>query len=1291
MRTRVLIVASQTELRAAVARILLPVGFRVEIASSEKTAREVLDKERFGAAIVAPDSVAPTDLAFLRDIQAAVNRLVLLTTDPNASRLLAASFPNALVSPCQPLDAEKLTQFVDGKPASAESSLEDSATTREVVRFEGYTLDVLGRLCLDANRQAVKLTRAEFALLVAFVRNPGRVLTRTQLRNAIDGRSADAYDRSVDMLVARLRRKIEPDAAKAQFIITVPGSGYRFAAAVHDVTADPGAADPPAASGRERSPQPAQRRQLTVLSCQVLGFAALAATSDPEDLEEVIARVHAACAEVITHFGGTTVRALGDSMLGYFGHPRAHENNAERAVRAALELLRTIANVETASPKKFRARIGIATGLMVIGELSAVGAKEPTGVGEALNLALHMQNAAPADSVVIAARTREQIGRFFNCVELAPVVVEEDRTPAAAWRVVDEVAGMLRFDALRRDAMMEFVNRTAETERLSKSWANVRNGLGQVVLLTGEAGIGKSRLVIEFESRLGAEPHFTMRYSGSPHQTETPMAVILDELQRSAGFMPDDSAPQKSQKLQKLFTGLSPEATALVAALLRLPFEPLPEIAQLSPQKRKERIFAALLARVQSMAAQQPVLAVVEDVHWVDPTSLEFLALLVERASTLRLLLVIDGRPEFAPPWHDHSHVVTLALSRLSRSDSSALIYQVAQERPLAAAIEAQILARADGVPLFVEELTKSVLESGVAGNGQMPVRSDQPDAAQSIPTTLQGLLLERFDRLENGKEVAQAGAAIGREFSLELLRLIAGMDERPLTAALEQLVSAGLVFRRGSPTQATYVFKHALARDAAYDMLARPRRRHLHAAIAQALEERFPETVDFQPELLAYHHREAGNAAKAISYLIKASARALSRSAMTETVAQCGGALQLLATLPDEKSYQQLELRVQVNLARALLAIKGPTAPEPAQAYRRARTLCEILDDTATLPFVLIGQWYGNLLGAAHRDAIKQAETLLELGERQSHQTWKTLAHYGIGHCLTELGEFARAQKYLATAIELDQYEWPDGSVATWGRGDARVQSLAYLQHCQFLLGWFEQAEKTAQSTMTCAEKLSDPYARALGLFAICRIHGIQRDPIAVAERAAELLAFADEHGFSLLVARAKIFHGWALALSGEVTRGVELCRSGIVVSRSAGVRSAMPMHLGLYAEALAKAGDRQAALAAYREAAQEIRETEQRFWEAELLRLEGELHAANGVDPERAETCFRDAVEAARRQEARLLELRAATSLGALLARSGKRTQAHDAVAPVFSSLAGKSNSVDLEETKALLDLLR
>jgi predicted ATPase/class 3 adenylate cyclase/DNA-binding response OmpR family regulator len=1283
MRPRVLVIAPQAGLRAAIARGLAVLGCPVELASSEKTARQLLTKEKFGAAVIAPPSSSSSDLAFLREAAGAVDKFVVLTDEVSAAKRFAALFPEALVCPSQPLDTEQLVSFLSNLEGQRDSS--DASGPLERVQFQGCTVDIPGHLFLDANHREVPLTRREFALLVTFARNAGRVLSRAQLRNAIDGGSTETFDRSIDMLVVRLRRKIEPHPAKSHLILTVPGVGYKFLPQVRPLEM---AADAPRGQDSTRGGH-AERRQLTVLSCQILGFAALAAEVDPEDLGGLIGRPHAACAEVIARFGGTMVLGIGDTVLAYFGYPKAQENNAESAVRAALGLVRAVDSLDVSPGRKFGTRIGVATGIIVISEMNAVGSKTPTAIGEALNLALHVQQAAPAGSVLITAKTRSLLGRLFRYRELdVAVVIEDGLNPLPVWQVLDEASALPRFDALRRDSMPNLVGRKAELDRLLQLWRDGRRGSGQVVLMTGEPGIGKSRLVVELEEQLQAEPHTTIRFFGWPHRCEAAMAALLDALQCDAGFSPHDTPRQKVEKLGKAFAVLGPlagQATALITGLLGLPLEVPSNISELSPPKRKELTFALLLDLIASTAAKRPALIIVEDAQWIDPTSLEFLALVVERAHKLSLLLMIVGRPEFVPPWPDYSYVNALTLSRLSRSDAAALIGQVAEGRQIPTLLETEILSRADGVPLFVEELTKSMLENSANGGYGGALGSSTAGTAP-IPSTLHGLLLARLDRLDRSKAVAQAGAVVGREFSFELLRLIVDLDEPALLGALVQLVSSGLVFRRGAPPQATYVFKHALVRDAAYGMLLRERRQRLHRNVARAYEENLPEVAQTQPELLAYHWREAGDPIKAVGYLLIAAERALLRSTSTESLAHLTLARELIMSLAESTERLRLQLQLEITLARTLLATSGYTAPETRAAYRRARQCCEALGDQHFQPLTMHGQWVCAWVGADYEYALREAHQLYSWGKRNNDLVGLAVAHSDLGLTLTTLGRFTEARDHLAQALRINKFVLPGRQPFIASDADGRISTLSFMQYCLLLLGFPDQANKMA--TEAASLKPHNLYSRALAQARLLRMHVFVRDTEATARGALELLQLAQQQGYPFFIATANVYMGWACAQNGEVAKGIQACQQGLAQLQAIRGRSWLPFYFALLAECHAQNGDYARAEQAVADALQAIETTDERIWEAEVLRLKGNLLLRGRSDAAAAEQCFAAALEVARRQKAKLLELRAAMSLASLERPDRHHVQpAIEMLASVYQSFTEGFDFIDIREANLLL----
>jgi class 3 adenylate cyclase/tetratricopeptide (TPR) repeat protein len=1043
-----------------------------------------------------------------------------------------------------------------------------------------------------------------------------------------------------------------------------------------------------------------ERRPMTVMACKFIGLASRDAKDDPENLRTTTVRLRDVAAEVVERFGGTLVKVPGDTLLIYFGHPEAYEDDPERAVRAGLELVRALRRAEIAPAARLRPRVGIATGTMLVGGIDA----PQEWFGEALNLALALRSAVPSDGgVVIAGSTRALLGSFFDCEQLHPITLDDGRDSVPAWCVVGEstaVAG--RFDALRRAGMVELVDRDEQMGLLLRRWQLAQNGAGQVVMLTGEAGIGKSRLATELEARISPAPDACLKYYGLPHQTNASMFAIIEELQRACGFDSPGTASKGLSNLEGVLRAAhahTAENVALIAELLSLPTDlpPLPNevrqnLSQISPQRRKQRIFAALLARIEGLAATRPLLVVAEDLQWVDPTSLEFVALLVERLTRMRVLMLVTLRSDakFSPPWPPQAHVTSVELPRLSDSDAQLLVERVAGGKPLPKEVTSQILMPAEGVPLFVEEMTKSVLETVVLrergqhyelGGGQL----------QTIPKTLNGSLIARLDRLGPGREIAQIGAVIGREFSHELLCAIAS-DQPMLHAALDQLCASELVLRRGTPPLATYLFKHMLVRDAAYGMLPRTRRQELHGAVAAALEQSFSAIVEMQPELLAHHHAEAGNVEKAVSYFLTAAERAWLQSAVTEARAHLHKALGLLATRPDGEARRRQELALQLIARRFIVARKGYTDAEAVQTLARIRVLSEALDDQAHLPIVMYAQ-YGAAWGAAEHEAAQEhALALLNWAENQDSPAGKTYGHFALGVSLMSVGAFNDARRNLESALTLDGFgSAPFSNLLAWGMAMARgLPVLVHLHNCLFLLGWPAQARTMAGRANAEAKNISHTYARAFALGIVCRGQALRRDTHGLAATAAELLKLCEEEGYSHFAANGLVFRGWALALNGDTEDGISMISSGIARCRSIGYVAWLSQFLAMLAESHAKAGDPRRALQALAQAQDFVEEKGERFWEAELYRLRGEIYRNEGRNPSEAEDCFLRALDTASRQEARLLELRAATSLASLWAAQGRRREAVEKLAPVYAWFTEGFDGDDLKSAKAILDRL-
>jgi class 3 adenylate cyclase/predicted ATPase len=1031
----------------------------------------------------------------------------------------------------------------------------------------------------------------------------------------------------------------------------------------------------------------AERRQLTVLFCDLVGSTALSARLDPEVLRDILGAYHACVRDAVARFGGYVAKLMGDGVLAYFGYPQAHEDDAERAVRAALAIIAAVGRLGL--PERLEVRLGIASGLVVVGDLIGEGdARERGVVGETPNVAARLQGVAPANGLIIADGTRRQIGGLFRCRDLGPVELRGLAAPVRAWQVLDERMVESRFEALRGEALTPFIGREEEIELLLRRWRRAVAGVGQTALLGGEAGIGKSRLVTALRDRLAGEDHTRVRHFCSPHHQDSALHPFIAQLERAAGFAREDPVATRLDKIEALLAPASPstEDLALFAELLSLPSEQRYPPLGLSPERKKEKTFAALLRQLEALAHEKPVLNVFEDLHWIDPSSRELLDRIIERAASLPVFVVATHRPEFVAPWSGLPQVTTMTLNRFDRRAGAAMVERIAAGKALSGDIAAEIVARADGVPLFVEELTKAVLEAGGSGEGIEKTLAGAPASSAAVPAALHAPLMARLDRLGSGpKEIAQIAAAIGREFSHELLAPVALRPAGDVEAALGRLSDAGLVFCRGAPPAVTYFFKHALVRDAAYASLLRRRREELHARIAAVLEADFPEAVEAQPELLAQHLTEAGRAEPAVEFWRRAGERAVARSANLEAVAHLTRGIAVLNTLPESALRDERELALQVALMAPLWASRGLGSAEVERPASRALALSRRIGaDTPAHFWALYGVSRFYQVRGVLPLALELGEQLLGVAERLQDPELLAYGHCDVGRNLLWVGELAAARPHLERAIALYDPQW--GGPATARRGfNCASLSLSFLGRVLWHLGYPEQALGCSERAVAIAEQASHMFSLSQTLSWTAALHQLRGEAGRTREVAERDLALATEQIIPFFAAHAMVLRGWALVEEGRCEEGVARLQEGVDAYRATGANVESPHWLTLLAEGCGKAGRIEEALDILGEGLAEVERTGIRYHEAEMHRLEGELRL--GFDEERSEACFERAIDIARAQQAKSWELRAALSLARLWRRQGKPDQGRDLLAPIYGWFTESFESPDLAAAQSLL----
>ena len=1038
----------------------------------------------------------------------------------------------------------------------------------------------------------------------------------------------------------------------------------------------------------------AERRQVTVMFSDLVGSTVLAARMDPEDLRELISSYQKCVAENVRRFGGFVAKYMGDGVLVYFGYPQAHEDDAERAVRAGLELIGAVTNLKTRT--SLQARVGIATGLVVVGDLIGSGEAQEHGiVGETPNLAARLQGIAEPNMVVIDASTRRLIGELFELQHLGPKDLKGISGPARAWAALRARSVESRFEAMHAAGLTTLVGREEEVELLLRRWSRAKAGEGQVVLLSGEAGIGKSRLTATLLERVAGEPHIRLRNFCSPQHTDSALYPIIGQMERAAKLAHDDTSRAKLDKLDAVLAESSTpiEDAALFVDMLSLPNDGRYPALELDPQQHRQRTLAALISQLEALSRQVPVLMIFEDAHWIDPTSLELLGRIVNRITTLPVLLIVTFRPEFEAPWSGRPHTTAITLNRLGQSEIGAMIDRVVGNKPLPATIRQDIIERTDGIPLFVEEITKAVVEAESEAAAERMV-AGIPARSMAVPASLHASLMARLDRLGPAKEVAQIGATIGREFSHAVLAAVVRTSEAELLSALDRLIAAGLLFRQGMPPHATYLFKHALVQDAAYGTLLRGPRRALHARIVEAFESQFVDIAESQPALLARHCTEAELIEKAAGLWGKAGQRSLSRSALPEAVAQLSRALDQIAALPATAALRREQIKLQVALITPLIHIKGYAAPETKAAMERARLLIEQADahgeppeDPLLLFSVLYGFWVANIVAFNGNVVRELAAQFLTLAQRQGATVPLMIGHRLMGMSLLNTGEPAAGRAHLDRAIALyDPAE--HRPLATRFGQDVRVAVLSFRSLALWVLGYPDAALADVDRALKDAREIGQAPTLMYALHITSLTLMLCGNATAATTRLDELAALADEKGALFWKTVGKTSQGCALTLSGKASDAVEMITCWLAATRSTRATLFTPWYLANLATAHAELGQFDDARRCIDQAIMAVGATKQKWWEADLHRVAGEI-ALLSPKPSamKAQMHFQRALTIAGEQQAKSWELRAAMSMARLWRDQGKRDEARDLLAPVYGWFMEGFHTLDLKAAKALL----
>jgi DNA-binding response OmpR family regulator/class 3 adenylate cyclase/tetratricopeptide (TPR) repeat protein len=1233
MRSRIMVVGQDVAQRARLARLLSGNGYRVEIAESAAHARRV-GFDGIELAIVAPDGLGPAGRGLVQDLRAAVGR-VLLVAAPGDKSERHGHLRNV------PDEAALLALVAEALAPTAEPE-----ALEPVLQFAGYRLDLAGHSLLDTTGKEVPLTHGEFGLLRVFVRRAGRVLSRDQLLQLLSGRDAEAYDRCIDMQIVRLRRKIEPDPKRPTLIVTIPNNGYKFTATVRQVDAATSRDTKPAAAPPESPPVGGERRFVTAVAAEVLAAEGRSLPRDPEELRPLIDAWRRYAAAVVTGHEGALVESRRGEVLACFGYPVAQEHAAERALQAALALADHLPVEEMMLPAGLAIRVGVASGIVIA---------DPDGevLGETPGEAVRLQDLAEPGQVIVGASTRRLAGDLFAYRDLGPQIVRGVTGPVPAWQALGRTKLGSHSEALHGAAVTPLVGREEELHALLRAWQQAKSGEGGLVLVSGEPGIGKSRLLAALEERLADEPHAGLRYFCSPLHQESTLHPIVARWEQEAGFARGDSAEERLRKLEEAVASakLSPEDFTLIAAMLSVPTGARYLQLELNPQRRKERTLAALLHRLERLTHSHPVLMLFEDAQWADPSSVELLEMLIDRLSELPILLVISFRAEFTAAWSGRAGVSLIALSRLNRRHSETLAARVSAERALTREVLERIVTQTDGVPLFIEELTKAVLETSTD-----PATAALPLA---VPGTLHASLMARLDRLPTARQVAQIGAVIGREFSHALLAAAAALPQEQLARGLDELIASGLVARRGAPPDAVYTFNHALTRDVAYSSLLGNRRQACHQRIATALEVYDGRSVGAaEPELLAYHFQEAGDFSAALGYWIAAGDVAEQHGANQEAVAHYQSAKKLTERADLSAADRDRVPEVLMKLGNAQTQMTGYHSEGVMRSYLEARDVALAFnqqDEAAEAAMRIAPFLFGS---CRHHDVMEIGNKILSGNPDRLRPQTRVHLWTMMGGASSHIGDFQQSLTFSEKAIELDD-EVACTHKSPWAAADPAIVARDYVEMAARMMGHFERSLSVSEQSMAIAlgrgHLFSVVWATVSRVSALC-MFGRYAEAVAFADRAIEV---CEKYGFDARIGNVLLHRGPALFDLGYQERGLADIQRGVDLWRKTSGTFMLARNVAILAEYQLRANLIEEACISLSEAERLAETTEEKDQLAEIIRLRGRIWQSEG-HRNKARPCFERALARSRDQRARLFELHAARDLARLSAEAGGSTEA-------------------------------